>query len=87
LVNSHDQIGHSSFPIFVTPVTDAEDLEGVKSIFEAHLLTYFLLEFFQLRIGKFYDPAASFADQMVMMLMAQDMFIVVSSSPEIDYVQ
>lgn len=86
-MNSHGQIGFSSFPISVTPVTDAEDLEGVKSIFETHLLTDFLLEFFQLCIGKFYDPAASFADQMVMMLMAQYMFIVVRSSPEIDYVQ
>lgn len=83
----HGQIVFSSFPIFVTPVTDAEDLEGVESTFEIHLLADFLLEFLQLRIGKFYDPAASFADQMVMMLMAQYMLVVVRSPPEIDYAQ
>lgn len=71
----------------MTPVTDAEDLKGVKSTLKIHLMANLFLEAFQVRIAEFYDPAAPLADQMVMMLMAQYMFIVVRSPTEIDYVQ
>jgi len=76
-----------SLRISPTLVTDAEYFEGVRSTIEIHLLTDFFLEFFQLSMGKFYDPTAPFTDEMVMVLMAQHMFVVVRVSPEVDHLQ
>jgi hypothetical protein len=86
-VNSDRSMRFSSLRISPTPFTDAEYFEGVRSTIEIHLLTDFFLQFFQLPMGKFYDPPAPFTNQVVVMLMAQYMFVVVGTSPKINHFQ
>jgi hypothetical protein len=57
------------------------------SALEIHLLTDFFLQILQLCVAKFYDPAAPFTDEMVVVLMAQHVFVMVRVSPEVHYLQ
>jgi len=66
-----------------TPFADAEDSEGVRSALEIHLTTDFFLQC----MAKFYDPAAPFTDEMVVVLMAQYVFVMVRVSPEVHHLQ
>jgi hypothetical protein len=75
----------SSPRISPTPVTNAEYFERMRSTMKIHLSTDFFLELFQLSMGKFDDPTAPFTDQVVVVMMAQYMFIAVRVPPEIDH--
>jgi len=75
----------SSLRILPTPLADAEYFEGVGSPIKIHLPTDFFLQLFELSMSEFYDPAAPFTDEMVVVLMAQYMLVVMGVSPQVDH--
>ena len=82
-----DNFGFSSLWISLTPVADSKDLKGVGATIEIHLLADLILEPFQRYMGKLYNPAAPFTDEMVVVLMAQYVFVMVRVSPEVHHLQ